>query len=74
MSQYAAIGFIEKHIKNPAEHSERYLKDELGLDPKADYFKDGKLDTENKDVEAAIVRWVNGAILRPNAILNGTSA
>lgn len=65
----AAIGFIEKHLSDPNEHSERYLKDELGLrDKDATYLKDGKLDTDNAQVREAIVRWVNGAILRPNAM------
>jgi hypothetical protein len=63
----AAIGFIERHLTKPAEHSARYLKDELGLRGTG-YLKDGKLDVENLEVQHAIVRWVNGSILRPNAM------
>lgn len=65
----AAARFIERHLTKPTKHSERYLKDELGLREEADaYLKNGRLDTDNPAVQQAIVRWVNGAILRPNAM------
>ena len=66
----AAIGFIKRHLSTPTDQSERYLKDELGLDPKLkdQFMKDGELDYTNEAVKAAIMRWVDGAILRPNAM------
>lgn len=65
----AAARFIERHLNTPTKHSERYLKDELGMRDSADaYLKNGRLDTDNPVVQQAIVRWVNGAILRPNAM------
>jgi hypothetical protein len=65
----AAVRFIERHLDAPTKHSKRYLEDELGLRDGADaYLKDGALDTDNPAVQQAIVRWVNGAILRPNAM------
>jgi hypothetical protein len=65
----AAIGFIERHLTKPGKHSERYLKDELGLTgDEGSYMKGGKLDLDNELVRQAVVRWVNGAILRPNAM------
>ena len=65
----AAARFIERHLNKPSKDSERYLKDELGLRGEADdYLKNGRLDTSSPAVQQAIVRWVNGAILRPNAM------
>lgn len=66
----AAVGFIKRHLSTPTDQSERYLKDELGLDPKLkdQFMKDGELDYMNEAVKAAIMRWVDGAILRPNAM------
>ncbi len=65
----AAARFIERHLNTPSKHSRRYLEDELGLrDGKDAYMKNGRLDTDNEAVQQAIVRWVNGAILRPNAM------
>jgi hypothetical protein len=65
----AAARFIERHLNTPGKHSKRYLEDELGLrDGKDAYMKNGRLDTDNEVVQQAIVRWVNGAILRPNAM------
>jgi len=66
----AAVGFIKSHLTKPGEHSLRYMKDELGLDPaKKDKWlmKDGELDYSRDEVKTAIMRWVDGAILRPNA-------
>lgn len=57
----AAIGFIERHLNKPGEHSARYLE-ELGLS------QDTKFSLDDPQVQQAVVRWVNGAILRPNAM------
>lgn len=62
----AAIGFIKRHVQNPGKHSERYLA-ELGL--KADEVKfgaDGQLVFDER-TKKAINRWVDGAVLRPDA-------
>ena len=60
--------FIEHHLTKQGEHSERYLK-ELGLDPAKvkEYMKDGQLDLDNRNLQVAVNRWVDGAILKPNA-------
>lgn len=66
----AAVGFIKSHLTKSNEHSERYLKQELGLDPaqKGKWLtKDGELDYSRDEVKTAVMRWVDGAILRPNA-------
>jgi len=66
----AAVGFIKEHLTKPNEHSERYLKQELGLDPTQKnkwLTKDGELDYSRDEVKTAVMRWVDGAILRPNA-------
>lgn len=62
----AALGFIGRHAKGANEHSTRYLA-ELGL--KADEVKfddDGKVVIDER-VKLAVNRWVDGAVLRPNA-------
>lgn len=64
----AAINFIKFHGTKGNEHSERYLS-ELGL-TKADVKVVGdKLDYNDPKIQKAIFRWVEGAILRPNAAL-----
>lgn len=57
----AAVSFIEKHLTKPTENSQRWLE-ELGLTSKT------KFSLEDEAVQQAVVRWVNGAILRPNAM------
>lgn len=62
----AALGFIGRHAKGANEHSKRYLA-ELGLTA-----ADVKFDAEGKAVidervKLAVNRWVDGAVLRPNA-------
>lgn len=62
----AALGFIGRHAKGANEHSTRYLA-ELGL--KANEVKfddDGKVVIDER-VKLAVNRWVDGAVLRPNA-------
>jgi hypothetical protein len=73
-----AMDFITRHLTKPTQHSKRYME-ELGLDPAhaGDYFKrvnfdkDGnlinELDTDNRLVQQAVMKWVDGAILNPNA-------
>ncbi len=64
----AAMDFIQRHLTEPNEHSVRYME-ELGLDPagKATYLKENALDTDNPAVQQAVMKWVDGAILNPNA-------
>jgi len=68
----AAISFIKRHYESPNEHSERYFE-ELGL-TRADVqlSPDGELNVENRQVQQAVMRWVDGAILRPNAAIRPT--
>lgn len=66
----AAIDFIKENA-DPAtrnEHSDRWLA-ELGLTKEDVVLRDGELDYTNKAIQNAIFRWVDGAILRPNAAL-----
>lgn len=65
----AAIAFIKAHSTLPTEHSERWLS-ELNL--KASDIKldaKGELDYSDPKIQQAIFRWVEGAILRPNAAM-----
>lgn len=64
----SAINFIKQHIEKPNQHSKRYL-DELfgeGYDTSL-VMKDGDLDYSNDKVREALLTWVNGAVIRPNA-------
>lgn len=70
----AAVGFIKRHYEKPNEHSQRYFE-ELGLTrDDVEIDQDGALNVENKVVQRAIMRWVDGAILRPNAAMRPTMA
>lgn len=63
----AAHDFIVRHVKEPNENSTRMLE-QLNLkakDVKVD--KNGQLDLHDPKVAAAMNRWVNEAILTPNA-------
>lgn len=65
----AAIDFIKKLKTDPDRNTERYLK-ELGLTADDIVLKDdGSLDLSSTDkrLQFAIMRWVDGAVLRPNA-------
>lgn len=65
----AGIDFIKKLKTNPDRNTDRYLK-ELGLTADDIVLKDdGSLDLSSKDkrLQFAIMRWVDGAVLRPNA-------
>ncbi|GHT92837.1 hypothetical protein FACS1894116_03680 [Betaproteobacteria bacterium] len=64
-----AMNFIKRHINQPGEHSQRYLEELFpkGTDFNALFDKDGNLDPANEHVIRAVQKWVNGAILRPNA-------
>ena len=76
----SAIQFITRHALNPNKHSARYLS-ELNLPQDKLYFSgDGSLLVRSEDViaaggtkadaaalQAAIHRYVDGAVLRPNA-------
>lgn len=61
----AAQKFIVKHMISPTKHSERYLKDLFGeYRPE---LVDGKLNVNDPKVTQAVMRWVDSAILSPNA-------
>ncbi len=62
----AAIEFIQKHMTTPTDNSKRWL-DELFGENQRPVLVDGKLDTTDKKVQMAVMKWVDGAILRPNA-------
>ena len=76
----SAVQFITRHVLSPNKHSERFLS-ELNLSPDKLYFsKDGTLLVRVDDIvaaggtrtdadvlHAAIHRYVDGAVLRPNA-------
>lgn len=61
----AAQKFIIKHMTTPDKNSERYLKELFG-DSRPELF-DGKLNLQDEKVQQAVMRWVDGAILAPNA-------
>lgn len=76
----AAVAFIKKHAQGANEHSERYLrelgltKDDVKLTVEAEVeSRDGKktktwgIDVSDPKIQVAINRWVDQAILRPNA-------
>lgn len=71
----AAINFIERHAQGVSPHSRRYLA-ELGLEPADVVMKNGKLALFEADglsaehelkMRLAVNRWVDGAVLRPDA-------
>jgi hypothetical protein len=72
----AAIEFIKTHAQQPTAHSERWLT-ELGLtrdmvQVNADgslklFAKDGLSVDQAQQLQAAVQRWVDSAVLRPNA-------
>jgi hypothetical protein len=63
----AAIDFIKRQKTDPTHNSARYL-DELVLSPQDIVIdKNGDLDYTNAKIQVAVKRWVDQAILRPNA-------
>jgi hypothetical protein len=63
----AAISFIKRQKTNPDSNTERYLK-ELVLDSSDIVIDDkGDLNYADPKIQVAIKRWVDQAILRPNA-------
>lgn len=62
----AAINFLKRHKDSPNEHTARYFK-ELGIDAEDLKITDGELDISSDKVRKAIMMWVDGAVLRPNA-------
>ncbi|MDR2566784.1 MAG: hypothetical protein LBC97_12185 [Bifidobacteriaceae bacterium] len=64
----AAINFIKHHRELPEKHSARWLE-ELGLNPKEIRLigEEKELDYNDERIKQAIFRWVEGAVLRPNA-------
>lgn len=68
----AAISFIKRHHEKPNEHSARYFE-ELGLSrDDVQLGPNGELNVDNRQVQQAVMRWVDGAILRPNAAIRPT--
>lgn len=64
----AAMGFLAKHADGTAsKHSVRWLR-ELGLQP-GDVKLDaqGRVDVTDPKMKMAVNRWVDGAVLRPDA-------
>lgn len=66
----AAIEFIKAHSndKTAGEHSARWLA-ELGLKKGDVKLVDGDLDYTDKKIQDAIFRWVDSAVIRPNAAM-----
>lgn len=71
----AALKFMEKHSASPSTHSERWLA-ELGLTAKDVRVIDGRVALTEADglsaahaarMRSAVNRWVDGAVLRPDA-------
>ena len=62
----AAIGFIKRHVEQPNEHSERFLA-ELGLEKADVRITNGELNLGEPKIQEAVQRWVDSAVLRPNA-------
>lgn len=62
----AAIEFLKHHSTLPSEHSERWLA-ELNLKAADIALVGGELDYQNPKIQQALFRWVETAILRPNA-------
>jgi hypothetical protein len=73
----AAMNFLVRHATKPSEHSARFLR-ELGIEardvqvdangrPKM-LESDGLTLEQSAKMKAAVNRWVDGAILRPDAV------
>lgn len=63
----AAIKFIARHADGTADaHSKRWIA-ELGLEPGNVPMRNGELDVADPRVKSAVHRWVDGAVLRPDA-------
>jgi hypothetical protein len=71
----AAVKFLERHASLPTAHSARFLA-ELGLKPGDIRMKNGHVALTEADglsaehaikMRAAVNRWVDGAVLRPDA-------
>lgn len=61
----AAIKFIKRHMTTPNKDSERYLTELFGY--ARPELLNGELNYADPLVQQAIMRWVDGAILSPNA-------
>lgn len=63
----AAVKFIARHADGTADaHSKRWIA-ELGLEPGSVPMRNGELDVADPRVKSAVHRWVDGAVLRPDA-------
>lgn len=72
-----AIRSIESNLKNPNKaHSQRHLEEVYGEGFDRENLLDaqGRLDMNNERNREAVMRWVNGAIIRPNASLRPSKA
>jgi len=73
----AALKFIERHAAGANNHSTRYLAelgltaDDVKVDPKLDRVKvtqaEGLTAEQEVKMRTAVNRWVDGAVLRPDA-------
>lgn len=63
----AAVNFFKRHKQDPNEHTARYFE-ELGITADdIQILEGGSLDISNDKMRSAVMRWVDGAVLRPNA-------
>ncbi|MDL2342467.1 MAG: hypothetical protein QFB87_05320 [Patescibacteria group bacterium] len=63
----AALSFIKRQVEKPNAHSDRYLKELTLTKDDVQISKDGELNYSDPKIQVAVRRWVDGAILRPNA-------
>jgi hypothetical protein len=68
----AAKKFIEHHAASPNEHSERYFDELYQKGGKPTLNEDGTLKLDDDANRVALMRWVDGAILRPTAATRPT--
>lgn len=73
----AAMNFLVRHATKPGEHSERFLRElglkaadvQVGADGRPKILESDGLTLEHSaKMKAAVNRWVDGAILRPDAV------
>lgn len=63
----AAIGFVKRQKTDPTHNTERYLNELLLSPDDIQIDANGDLNYENPKIQIAVKRWVDQAVLRPNA-------